>query len=254
VDTLCSDIGSVSQTYNFIRELFASVRNRASEWFFSGCLTSPYIRTDPSSLTLHIVSPSPLIPLLTSSSLSSSLVHLITHPPKLISHLATSYLTLPPPASPPAKFWGIFIPMSERGCESDRLVFGPGGDSGGLEELVVEVVLRGGEDSLSRRKRVERTLEGWSRHDPCGLTELESLRHIWNRKPVDEVCFLERFSPIFIFISTSRLRQIPQRAYLLIWALLLRSGNRGLKSHSHTLMKVITSILNSLTYSNEPFL
>jgi elongator complex protein 5 len=155
---------------------------------------------------LHIASPSPLIPLLTSSSLSSSLVHLITHPPKLISHLATSYLTLPPPASPPAKFWGIFIPISERDGESDRLVFGPGGDGGVLdiEELVVEVVLRGGEDSLGRRKRVERTLEGWSGHDPCMLTELESLRHIWNRKPVDEVCFFGAFLSNIHFLFPPR--------------------------------------------------
>ena len=197
VDTLCSDMGSVSQTYNFIRELFAIVRNRASECLCPktwSLFQNVYISTEPSSLILHITSPSPLIPLLSSCTLSSPLVHLIAHPPALITHLATSYLTLPPPASPPAKFWAIFIPLSERGYESDRLVFGPGGEGcgdAGTGEFAVEILLRGGDDGLGgRRKGVERVLEGWSGNGPCELTELQILKGIWTRKSVDEVCMV----------------------------------------------------------------
>jgi len=118
-------------------------------------------------------------------------------------HIATSYLTLPPPASPPVKFWGIFVPVSERGGESDRLVYGPDGEgSGGAGsgELVVEVLLR---KSSGRKKGVERSLEGWSRGSPCELTELESLKGIWNKKPISQVYldanFFESCPELFLF-------------------------------------------------------
>jgi elongator complex protein 5 len=37
VDTLCSDIGSVSRTYTLIHDLFSTLRTRASEYLSSGC-------------------------------------------------------------------------------------------------------------------------------------------------------------------------------------------------------------------------
>jgi elongator complex protein 5 len=114
-------------------------------------------------------------------------VHLICHPPALLIHLATSYLTPPPPLTPAAKFWGLFIPISERGHESDRLVFGPGGEGTGggfTGEIIVEVLVRGGAEGTTRRKGVERALEGWSeaRGGPSELSDLESLTAVWGRK------------------------------------------------------------------------
>lgn len=139
------------------------------------------------------MSPSKLIPLLAQPAYSPSLTHLIVHPPVLLSHLATAYLTPPPPASSPAKFWGVFLPLSERGYETDRLIFGSGGEgSGRRDEMVVEVLVRGGGDGSGRRRTVERTLEGWSktRDGFCDLAGLESLRSIWTNKQVDQVCNL----------------------------------------------------------------
>ena len=190
VDTLCSDIGSVPETYKFLHELLSISRARPGSvpvQFPLYKLTSP---ADPTRLIFHILSPSQLIPLLVQSAFSPSLIHLAAHPPVLLTHLATAFLTPPPPVSPPAKFWGVFLPVSERGYESDRLVFGPGGEgSGGGGEMVVDVLVRGGGDGSGRRRAVERVLEGWSAAlgGACDLTALESLKGVWKRKTVDEV-------------------------------------------------------------------
>jgi len=173
VDTLASDLGSTSQTYRFLHNIISLIR----------------ARPNPSTLTLHVLHPSPLLPLLTQTSFSPSLTHIISHPPILLTYLSTAYLTPPPPSSTPEKFWGVFIPVSERGYESEKLVFGPGGDGpGGGEkgEFIVEVLMRGGGEG--RRRAVERVLEGWSRSKggPCELTLLESLKSIWTKKVVEE--------------------------------------------------------------------
>ncbi|KAF9044766.1 hypothetical protein BDZ89DRAFT_1099617 [Hymenopellis radicata] len=152
VNTILSDIGSPAETFKFIRDLKELVVSRSID----------------SHLTLHIQAPSPLLPFLIQTSFSSSLNHLIVHPPALLHYLATEYLSPPPPASPEAKFWGIFIPVSERISDVIRIVYGNGGEgSGGSEELIVEVV-----------KAVERVLEGWDikRSSAVELAEMSSLK------------------------------------------------------------------------------
>lgn len=101
-------------------------------------------------------------------------------------------MTSPPPLSPEAKFWGVFIPISERGRDTEALIFGQGGEgSGGHSEMVVEVIARGGADASGRRKAVERFLEGWDidKSQIVDLSQMSSLVSIWKRKVlVEEVC------------------------------------------------------------------
>nr|GAT48695.1 predicted protein [Mycena chlorophos] len=144
IDTLCSDIGSVSATYKALYDIFSLIK----------------ARREPSRLILHIVGPSPLLPLLCQPAFSPSLTHVIAHPPALLVHLATEYLTLPPPLSPEPKFWAIFRPISERVSEAERVVLGPNGEGYSNDELVLEMIVRGHGD---RRRGVERTLHGWLR-------------------------------------------------------------------------------------------
>jgi elongator complex protein 5 len=65
---------------------------------------------------------------------------------------------------------------------------GPGGPGAGdNDELVVEVVVRGGHGGGSgRRKGVERTLEGWRADAPLDITQLKSLRVLWSKQPAEE--------------------------------------------------------------------
>ncbi|KAJ7925840.1 hypothetical protein B0H13DRAFT_1599977 [Mycena leptocephala] len=165
-DTLASDIGSISETYRFLSELMSLIRGRSSA----------------SRLIIHALSPSPLIPLLCQPGFSPSLTHVISHPPALLVHLSTEYLTLPPPLSPEAKFWGIFLPVSERVHESERLIFGAEGEgTGDDDELVIEVLVRGDGEGL-RRRGVDRTLQGWSLTQGARpLAELTALKPLWSR-------------------------------------------------------------------------
>ena len=161
---------------------------------------------DPSTLTLHVLQPSPLLGPLTQTSFFPSLTHIISHPPILLTHLATAYLTPPPPSSLPEKFWGVFSPISERGYESEKLVFGPGGEGpgGGMSEFVVELVVRGD----GRRRAVEKVLEGWAKGGPCELESLESLKTIWSKKSV-EVCTDTNFSLLHHDLSLHTLQAGP---------------------------------------------
>jgi len=136
----------------------------------------------PSRFILHILSLCPLLPLLSLPAFSPSLTLAISHPPSLLIHISTEYLTLPPPLSPEAKFWAIFLPLSERIEESERLIFGPGGEGpGDGEELVIEVIVRGDGDG-ARRRGVDRTLQGWSiARGPCSLDEMDALKSLWSR-------------------------------------------------------------------------
>lgn len=98
-------------------------------------------------------------------------------------HLATQYLTPPPPASSDAKFWRVFLPLSERDHECERLVFGSEGEgSGSTTEFVVEILIRG-LHGLGKKRGIERTLEGWSSTEggSCELTKLESLKTLWRQ-------------------------------------------------------------------------
>ncbi|PBK77270.1 hypothetical protein ARMSODRAFT_272069 [Armillaria solidipes] len=173
VDTLLSDIGSVAESYKFLR----------------GLLSKLLARPSPSRLTLHLQSTCPLLPLLVQTSFSSTLAQLIAHPPALLVHLATEYLTPPPPASPEPKFWGVFLPVSERESDLERIIFGQDGEgSGPSGEFVVEVILRGGGDHSGRRKAVERVLEGWdvTQSSPVELTSMESLKKVFGKTAVEE--------------------------------------------------------------------
>lgn len=139
---------------------------------------------------MHVLAPCPLIPLLTEVRLSPSLIHLKAHPPVLLTHISTAYLTLPPPQSPPEKFWSVFAPLSERHHECEKLVFGTDGEGSGGGEIVVELIVRNAGGSGSKRG-VERVLEGWvsSTGTACQLQELESLKALWKKKAiVQEVC------------------------------------------------------------------
>ncbi|KAJ8596917.1 hypothetical protein M405DRAFT_756578 [Rhizopogon salebrosus TDB-379] len=172
VDTLASDLGSTPKAYRLIRTLLELIT----------------ARSEPSILVLHL-QPCPLLELMTQTSLSPTLIHLIAHPPAMIAHLSSAYSTPPPPAGPAEKFWSVFIPFSERTHESDRLVYGPEGNgtSAGswrgedTREFVVEVLVRGGS-----RRGVERTIEGWVGDAPCDLYALESLKSIWHKKKTEE--------------------------------------------------------------------
>lgn len=94
-------------------------------------------------------------------------------------------MTPPPPLSPEAKFWGVFIPISERDRDTEALIFGHGGEgSGGHREMVVEVIARGGAGTSGRRRAVERSLEGWDidQGQSVDLSQMSSLVSIWQRK------------------------------------------------------------------------
>ncbi|KAF9069080.1 hypothetical protein BDP27DRAFT_1223148 [Rhodocollybia butyracea] len=169
LDTLLVDNGSQSQTYKFLRSLMSLISARSK----------------PSRLVLHLCTPSEMLPLLVSTAFSPTIIQLIAHPPALLTHLATEYMTPPPPLSPEAKFWGVFIPISERGRDTEALIFGQGGEgSGGHSEMVVEVIARGGADNSGRRKAVERYLEGWDidQGHSVDLSQMSSLISIWKRK------------------------------------------------------------------------
>ncbi|CDO75260.1 hypothetical protein BN946_scf184967.g13 [Trametes cinnabarina] len=173
VDTLLSDINSVSATTRILSELLSIVRTRGGT----------------SRLIIHVLAPCPLLPILTQTRFSPSLTHLIAHPTALLTHIASAYLTLPPPLSPPEKFWGVFIPISERHYESEKLVYGSAGEGSGLQDFVVEILVRGGADATGRRRGVERELEGWSPAlgGPCEVRELDSLKSLCSEKPATEM-------------------------------------------------------------------
>lgn len=154
-------------------------------------LTHRGVSPEPSVLVLHLL-PCPLLSLLTQTSLSSTLTHVIAHPPALITHLATAYFAPPPPAGPAEKFWGVFIPISERAHEIQRLVYGPDGNGtctgaeNDVKEFVVELIIRGS-GAESRKRTTQRTLEAWKGDAPASLEKLECLLSIFSRKQVSEV-------------------------------------------------------------------
>ncbi|ETW87262.1 hypothetical protein HETIRDRAFT_469158 [Heterobasidion irregulare TC 32-1] len=174
-DLLCDDIGSPSQTHALIISLLQLIRARPS----------------PSRLVLHLLSPTPLLPLLLPPRVSPSLTHLTAHPPSLLTHLSTTQFMTPPPSTPAAAFWRVFAPLAARTWEVERLVYGAGdeGAGSGWNETVVEVLLRGPGAGVGEGKRrgAERVLEGWvSGKGPCELAQLDSLKKIWTRKASDE--------------------------------------------------------------------
>ncbi|KAH7915809.1 hypothetical protein BJ138DRAFT_877442 [Hygrophoropsis aurantiaca] len=181
IDTLVSDVSSTAQTYKFIQTLLQEI----------------LARSQPSVLVLHLLSHA-ITALLLQTSFSPTLLHLVAHPSSLLTHVSTTYLTLPPPAGTPEKFWSVFIPVTERTHDSERLVFGTDGhgsnagvwseSSGaqkGFREFVVEVLVRNG-GGEGRKRGVERTLYGWKGNAPCELAELDSLKSLRVRKRITE--------------------------------------------------------------------
>ncbi|KAI0732344.1 hypothetical protein C8Q72DRAFT_901742 [Fomitopsis betulina] len=168
VDSLHSDLGSLSKTEKLLSSLISEVNTRKG-----------------SRLIIHLHVPSSLTPILTSTRFSSTLTHVTAHPASLISHLATAYLTPPPPLSTQEKFWRVFSPVAERHYESEKLVFGSDGEGSGGNEYVMEVLTRGA-DGSGRRRGVERALEGWSAGGPCELTSLGPLKALFVRRSAEE--------------------------------------------------------------------
>jgi elongator complex protein 5 len=184
VDALASDMGSNSKTVLLLSSLLALVQGRPSP-------SRLVVHVNGSLLGEHI----DVLPMLSSSKFSPTLVHVTTHPPILIQHLAEDYSTPPPPISTPEKFWSVFLPFSTRGAgsEAEKLVFGPDGDGTGGTEIVVDVLVRGANEGGGTARKVargvSRTLEGWKNGAPCDVAELFSLASIFNRKlAVAEVC------------------------------------------------------------------
>ena len=179
--------------------------------------------------------------MLSATSFSTSITHILCHPPVLLTHLASAYLTQPHPLSNPEKYWGVFIPFSERAYESEKLVFGPNGDGGGgtvKGELVVEILVRAGGEG--RRRAVERVLEGWAdaKGGPCELSAMESLKSIWHKKFVTEEVGHSVTSKPVLILAFFRLPQILLKIFLSTSTSLNHSSNLVQRSLCLMLMKV----------------
>ena len=127
------------------------------------------------------------ISLVTQATFTSSLIHLKAHPTAILNHIAVEYLTPPPTAlDRNIKFWGVFIPLSQRQRDVNELVFGSSGEgAGSADEIVVEIIIRG---VTGAKRSVERELEAWSSDlGPCQWNDLESLRPICSKHSKSEV-------------------------------------------------------------------
>ncbi|KZS92975.1 hypothetical protein SISNIDRAFT_508482 [Sistotremastrum niveocremeum HHB9708] len=159
VETLRQDAGSVSPVFVFLSNLMEKIRSRPS----------------PSRMIIPIFAGSPLLPVLLAPGFNYSLSHVTLHSTAFITHIAKSYLTLPPPLSSSSNFWRLFIPMVER-HEGEKIVFGSEGEGGASDEAMLEIVERLAMDRSEGKKSVERSLEGWNGSQPCEWTALSDLR------------------------------------------------------------------------------
>ncbi|KAI0094662.1 hypothetical protein BDY19DRAFT_34947 [Irpex rosettiformis] len=169
IETLLSNASnSVCSVYAFLSEILGTVQSHKGH----------------SRLIIHGVGSSPLTSLLSQPSFSSTMVHIISHPPVLLTHLSRSYSLPPPPLTPPERFWSVFSPIADREHEGESLVFGSDGEGDGGDEIILELVVRG--TGEGRRRAVERDLEGWKAESgligPCELKFLQSLGNVWTRK------------------------------------------------------------------------
>jgi len=162
INTLVDDVGSASGVYKFLKNVLSLLNERPS----------------PSRLVLPLSSGSQLLPLLLPSSFSQTLTHITLHSPALLVSLSESYLTPPPPYSPPEKFWALFIPTASRG-EGERL----GMVEMSWNEGVVEICVR----EKGTRKGLVRVLEGWNCTNTgggvmdCAWDELDAMKVVVNR-------------------------------------------------------------------------
>ncbi|EIN13691.1 hypothetical protein PUNSTDRAFT_129365 [Punctularia strigosozonata HHB-11173 SS5] len=173
IDTLVADVESDAAVYRFVSSLFALVRSPPS-----------------SRLIIHSTGASNLPALLSTTRFSASLTSITAYPTAVLDHLASSYLTPPPPLSPPAKFWRVFLPLAERQHDVNRLVFDRDGEgSSTIREFVIEVLVRGGDPSGRKsggHHGVQRELQGWSVNGPCELKALKALQHLFAKTPAKE--------------------------------------------------------------------
>ena len=179
LETLLSDIGSVSAAVTLLKK----ARKRQN-----------------TNLILHVVQShesKDLVAHLSQTSFSPSLVVHTAYPTSLLLHISTNYMTPPPPLSPEPKFWSVFLPISERQHDIDAIIYGgEGSGSHVTEEIVVETIIRGGQNGSRRRRAVERHLRGWkSPNGFCELKELSQLGGLWgsNKIPIETVCALQVF-------------------------------------------------------------
>lgn len=154
---------------------------------------------------------------------------------------------MPPPLSQDAKFWGIFLPVSERSYDTDCLIFGADGEgSGNSPEVVVDILVRG-LDASGRKRGVERLLEGWSPvfNGACDLMMLESMKYIGSKRAVEEVgAAISHFiSLCSLYSPLPRMRRIQHKMCRLISALPPRNNNLELRFlfHMHTKVGVFCS-------------
>ncbi|KZO95601.1 hypothetical protein CALVIDRAFT_599037 [Calocera viscosa TUFC12733] len=131
------------------------------------------LSTHPTSrLVLALSSGSPLAPLFISPSFSPDLTHLLPYPPSILQHLATNFLTLPPPFGPGQKFWALFTGAAERGE--------------GVTPRTVRVEEGLLESRVRKRGRVHRELGGWKEVDvgpgagACAWEELGGMQEMVN--------------------------------------------------------------------------
>lgn len=196
IDALASAIGSPTSTILFLRSLLSTILATSCQHyvffpFVAAILTYLlFTLSAKSRLILHTPGNSPLLPSLLSVTFSSTLTVLTSHPPSLLLRIAQDYMTPPPPLSRDEKFWNVFQPIAQRHNESEKLVFGADAKGSEADELVVEVLVRGGAEGMTRRRGVERTLEGWRKGPglPCKIEDLESLRTLFvSRRAIFEV-------------------------------------------------------------------
>ncbi|GHJ89463.1 hypothetical protein NliqN6_5865 [Naganishia liquefaciens] len=162
----------------------------------------------PSRLILPLPSSTPLLNSLLTPSTSPALSLLTLHPPSLISHLAETYLTTPPPsghldADPQGmKFWSLLVTADgpgsagwsggqagdikgkgrARGEAVVRSLLGESDESAEAEAVVVQVLVRkqqgGANKGMSRGLEAVRWGAGAEGMVPCAWNEVEGLRSL----------------------------------------------------------------------------
>jgi elongator complex protein 5 len=208
------------------------------------------LRSRPSSrLVIHTNGLTTLHALLSTTRFSPSLLSVAAYPIAILDHLASSYLTLPPPLSAPAKFWRVFLPLAERQHDVVRLVFDRDGEgSNGSSDFVIEVLVRGGDGPSRRSGSAQRELAGWSANGPCDLNALKAIQHLFTKTtPKEEVC-ISRF--VACDCQTHVYNRLPwtrRRTFPSILISRLPNNNHGPRCHFHTHTKVNNSVLHPPT-------
>ncbi|CUA71559.1 hypothetical protein RSOLAG22IIIB_04678 [Rhizoctonia solani] len=194
---MLADSGSYSKTYQVLSRIFGQIVQHSSS----------------SRFILPISSRSPLLPSLVSTSFQArapklqpspihTLIHLVLHPPVLLSHLVHQYhLTLPPPNAVPdpstSRFWSVFTPVARRGT-GEQLAMAVGIEELGGALNVNQSTNRGpnsGVAEISTRSRaggqkgVRIVLRSWrfdheqNRIVWCGWNDIQELRTYESRVP-----------------------------------------------------------------------